>query len=239
MPIPQTAYGQEIRGSITSSERPPDRAHMVDSDSNAPHPNGLLEGPFSAIFDHSHIPMALLDSDRRYVAVNDALISLYEYPRAELLGSRADGMVVDDGRGIDARWEELVRSNQLYGERVVEHANGTQLQVAYAAHGTTVGDRWLALVVTLSASLQPDGPELIGSAPIAPTRRMESKLTAREREVVKLVALGSTTRQVAAELSLSPDTIRSHVRNAMAKTGAHTRAQLVALVLAEGLIEDE
>jgi hypothetical protein len=62
-------------------------------------------------------------------------------------------MVVDDSRGIGARWEQLVRTNQLYGERVVEHANGTQLQVAYAAHGMTVGDRWLALVVTLSASL--------------------------------------------------------------------------------------
>ena len=42
----------------------------------------------------------------------------------------------------------------------------------------------------------------------------------------------------AANLHLSPDTIRSHVRNSMAKTGAHTRAQLVALVLADGLIED-
>jgi DNA-binding CsgD family transcriptional regulator len=212
---------------------------MLNSDSNAPHPNGLLDGPFSLIFDHSHIPMALLDRGRRYVGVNDALISFYEYPRFKLLGSVADSMVVDDSHGIGARWEQLLRTNQLYGERVVKHANGTQLQVAYAANGMTVGDRWLALVVTLSASLQPDGPELIGSAPIAPTRRTESKLTAREREVVRLVALGSTTRQIAADLSLSPDTIRSHVRNAMAKTGAHTRAQLVALVLAEGLIEDE
>jgi DNA-binding CsgD family transcriptional regulator len=212
---------------------------MLDSDSNTPHPNGLLDGPFSAIFDESHIPLALLDSDRRYVGVNDALISFYEYPRSEILGSLADGMVVDDGRGIGARWERLVSTNQLYGERVIEHSNGTQLQVAYAAHGMTVGDRWLALVVTLSASLQPDGPELIGSAPIEVSRRAESKLTAREREVVRLVALGCTTRQLAADLSLSPDTIRSHVRNAMAKTGAHTRAQLVALVLAEGLIEDD
>jgi DNA-binding CsgD family transcriptional regulator len=32
--------------------------------------------------------------------------------------------------------------------------------------------------------------------------------------------------------------VRTHVRNAMAKTGAHTRAQLVALALADGLIED-
>jgi PAS domain S-box-containing protein len=212
---------------------------MLAPESNTPFPNGLLDGPFSAIFDHSHIPMALLDRERRYVGVNDALINFYEYPRSELLGSSADSMVVDDSRGIGARWEQLVSTNQLYGERVIAHANGTQLQVAYAAHVMTVGDRWLVLVVTLSASLQPDGPELIGSAPIESSPGVGSKLTGREREVVKLVALGSTTRQIAADLSLSPDTIRSHVRNAMAKTGAHTRAQLVALVLAEGLIEDD
>jgi PAS domain S-box-containing protein len=211
---------------------------MLHSNVNTPDANGLLDGPFSAIFDHSRIPMALLDRDRRYVRVNDALIDFYEYPRPEILGSLADRMVVDGRDRIDARWRQLVRTNQLYGERVVEHSNGTQLQVAYAAHGTTLGDRWVALVVTLSARFQAGGPELIGAAPIESPSGAESKLTTREREVVRLVALGSTTRQVAAGLSLSPDTIRSHVRNAMAKTGAHTRAQLVALVLAEGLVED-
>jgi DNA-binding CsgD family transcriptional regulator len=182
--------------------------------------------------------MALLDGDRRYVRVNDALISFYEYPRSELLGSLADRMVVDDSGGIGARWEQLVRTNQLYGERVVKHSNGTHLHVTYAAHGTTLGGRWLALVVTLSARFQPGGPDLIGTAPIESPRGAESRLTAREREVVRLVALGSTTRQIAADLHLSTDTIRSHVRNSMAKIGAHTRAQLVALALADGLIED-
>jgi PAS domain S-box-containing protein len=205
---------------------------MLDSNTNKAHPNGRVDTLFRSIFDHSRIPMALLDRDRRYVKVNDALISFYEYPRSELLGSVADSMVVDDTGGIGTRWEQLVRTNQLYGERVIAHANGSQLQVAYAAHGTTLGDRWLALVVTLSARFQ-SGPELIGVSPIEPPGGAGSTLTAREREVVKLLALGSTTRQVAADLSLSPETIRSHVRNAMVKTGARTRAQLVALVLAE------
>ena len=203
-----------------------------DSNSNTADPNGL--GPFSSIFDRASIPMALLDPDRRYVRVNDALINLYKYPRSRLLGSLADRMVVDDSARIEARWEQLVSSNQLYGERVVRHANGTQLQVAYAAHGTTLGGRWLAVVVTLSARFRPGGADLIGTTAIESPRGAESKLTAREREIVRLVALGSTTRQIAADLHLSPDTIRSHVRNSMAKIGAHTRAQLVALVLAAG-----
>jgi PAS domain S-box-containing protein len=204
---------------------------MLDSNTNTAPSSDRPDWLFSSIFDHSRIPMALLDRDRRFVKVNDALISFYEYPRSELLGSVADSMVVDGG-GIAGRWEQLVRTNQLYGERVIAHSNGSQLQVAYAAHSMTLGDRWLVLVVTLSARFQSGGPELIGAAAIERPRGAESTLTTREREVVKLLALGSTTRQVAAGLSLSPETIRSHVRNAMAKTGARTRAQLVALMLA-------
>jgi DNA-binding CsgD family transcriptional regulator len=62
-------------------------------------------------------------------------------------------------------------------------------------------------------------------------------LTPREREVVRRVALGRSTPQIAADLSLSPATVRSHVRNAMVKAGAHTRAQLVALLLGEGIAD--
>ena len=193
--------------------------------------------PFWSIFEHSRIPMAVLDDQRRYLKVNDALVDFYEYPRAQLIGSRADSMVVADQDGIDARWEQLVEAGQLYGERIVEHSGGTHLRVTYAAHSVTVGDTWLVLIVTLSARL-PDCAELIGKTQVESAGPNGSKLTAREREVVRLVALGSNTRRIADELSLSPDTVRSHVRNAMGKSGAHTRAHLVALVLSDGLALD-
>ncbi len=56
-------------------------------------------------------------------------------------------------------------------------------------------------------------------------------LTDREREVVTLIAMGLDTGEIAAELHISPETVRTHVRNAMAKLNVHTRAQLVAVVL--------
>ncbi len=58
-----------------------------------------------------------------------------------------------------------------------------------------------------------------------------AKLTAREREVLDLLAQGDTGQQVADQLYLSPETVRTHVRNAMAKLGARTRVQAVALVV--------
>jgi DNA-binding CsgD family transcriptional regulator len=101
--------------------------------------------------------------------------------------------------------------------------------------------------VTLSAQLEPGGPELIGAGRADGTSTAIPKrgkaggdvLTAREREVVRRVALGASTRRIAADMYLSPATVRSHVRNAMVKTGAHTRAQLVAIALGEGLVGDQ
>lgn len=56
-------------------------------------------------------------------------------------------------------------------------------------------------------------------------------LTRREREILGMLADGLSGAQIAARLSLSPETVRTHVRNAMAKLGASTRSQAVALAL--------
>jgi DNA-binding CsgD family transcriptional regulator len=56
-------------------------------------------------------------------------------------------------------------------------------------------------------------------------------LTKREREVVTLIALGRDTGQIARELHIASETVRTHVRNAMSKLKARTRAQLVAIAL--------
>jgi DNA-binding CsgD family transcriptional regulator len=62
------------------------------------------------------------------------------------------------------------------------------------------------------------------------------QLSEREREVMTLVASGLQSGDVAERLFLSPETIRSHVQNALAKLGAHTRAHGVAVALVTGEI---
>jgi DNA-binding CsgD family transcriptional regulator len=51
---------------------------------------------------------------------------------------------------------------------------------------------------------------------------------------VRHVARGSTGPEIADELSISHDTVRTHVRNAMTKVGARSRAHLVAKALGDG-----
>jgi DNA-binding NarL/FixJ family response regulator len=67
-------------------------------------------------------------------------------------------------------------------------------------------------------------------APSADLRRLE-RLSPREQEILGLLADGLTGRAIATSLFLSPETIRTHVRNAMSKLGARTRVQAVALTL--------
>jgi two-component system, NarL family, response regulator DevR len=67
-------------------------------------------------------------------------------------------------------------------------------------------------------------------------RARDQALTQREREVLRLLADGMTNEAMGAELSISPQTVRTHVQKAMEKLGAQTRVQAVATALREGLI---
>jgi PAS domain S-box-containing protein len=183
--------------------------------------------------------MALVGRDRRYTQVNDAAIELYKYRREDVIGQPAGHTVVgEDPEEADAQWEQLLSTNELYGERVISDGSGKLLHISFAAHGSTASGRWQVLFVTLSAHLQAGDAELIGALDAEEARAFAPSLTPREREVVRRVALGASTRRIAADLYLSPATVRSHVRNAMVKTNAHTRAQLVAIVLGDGLISE-
>jgi DNA-binding NarL/FixJ family response regulator len=62
------------------------------------------------------------------------------------------------------------------------------------------------------------------------------ELTAREREVMVLVAYGWSNVQIAARLQLSPATVKTHVARALAKLGVADRAQLTSLAYESGLI---
>jgi DNA-binding NarL/FixJ family response regulator len=61
-------------------------------------------------------------------------------------------------------------------------------------------------------------------------------LTARERQVLSLVAGGSTNREIAEELGLSPKTVNRHVENIFDKLGVSSRAAAVAKALKTGSI---
>jgi DNA-binding NarL/FixJ family response regulator len=68
-----------------------------------------------------------------------------------------------------------------------------------------------------------------------PSRDLE-QLTAREREVMALVAVGLSNDEIAQRLFVSPATAKTHVSRAMVKLGARDRAQLVVFAYESGLV---
>jgi DNA-binding NarL/FixJ family response regulator len=69
--------------------------------------------------------------------------------------------------------------------------------------------------------------------PIAPERL--AVLTDRERDAVRLAALGLTNDEIATELIISPLTAKTHLNRAMTKLGARDRAQIVIIAYETGL----
>jgi DNA-binding NarL/FixJ family response regulator len=61
-------------------------------------------------------------------------------------------------------------------------------------------------------------------------------LSKREREILQKVANGSTTKQVASELGISPHTVKTHLERIFEKLGANDRAQAVAIAIRTGIV---
>ena len=64
----------------------------------------------------------------------------------------------------------------------------------------------------------------------------DDQLTLREIEVLRLIALGHTSAEIAAKLHISPRTVESHRARIHNKLGLTTRAELVRYVLGRGLL---
>ena len=64
----------------------------------------------------------------------------------------------------------------------------------------------------------------------------EEELTAREIAVLRLIALGNANKEIAAQLRISDETVKSHVTNILEKLGANDRTHAVTTALRRGII---
>jgi DNA-binding NarL/FixJ family response regulator len=62
-------------------------------------------------------------------------------------------------------------------------------------------------------------------------------VTPREVDVLQLVAKGNTNKEIAAQLSLTEETVKSHIRNILAKLEANDRTHAVAIGVKRGIID--
>jgi DNA-binding NarL/FixJ family response regulator len=79
-------------------------------------------------------------------------------------------------------------------------------------------------------------PVLAGILVSSQARDSLPSLTQRERDVLRLLADGLSNDEIGKQLFISPETVRTHVRKAMAKLEADTRTQAVATALRQSII---
>jgi DNA-binding NarL/FixJ family response regulator len=79
-------------------------------------------------------------------------------------------------------------------------------------------------------------PVLAGVLSSSIATQKVAELTQRERDVLRLLADGLSNEEIGRELFISPETVRTHVRKAMARLDADTRTQAVATALRHSLI---
>ncbi len=65
----------------------------------------------------------------------------------------------------------------------------------------------------------------------------EGALTSKEIEVVRLIAAGNANKEIAAQLSITEETVKSRVKNILDKLGANDRTHAVSIALKRGIIE--
>jgi two-component system response regulator NreC len=88
--------------------------------------------------------------------------------------------------------------------------------------------------------LQPElGARLLEAESEERRRAAEDPLSEREREILRLLALGHTNQEIAKMLFVSVRTAETHRAHIMQKLGLSSRAELVRYALAEGMLDEE
>jgi PAS domain S-box-containing protein len=187
----------------------------------------------AAALDHVDLAIIATDRDGCVVTWNARAESLYGWSKDEALGRPIGELTVpaDEGGAAQEIIDAVVRGESWEGEFRVRGKDG-RIFSAYVKNSPIFDDAGdLIGIVGVSVEMQA-GPLAAAVRSAAHNARERAKaLSPREREVLGLLARGLTGEQIAARLALSPETVRTHVRNAREKLGASTRVEAVTMAL--------
>ena len=188
----------------------------------------------------SQMAAVVVDHEDRVVSWSSAAERLLGYDGEAVLGRPLQEVL--DGRDIFGnrlcRHGCWLRETWSRGEPVqrfeleARHADGHRLRLAVEAEpGEENGNAgWVYCLL-------PDRRRAPVPAEFLPTPAISGfSLTPRELEVLRLLARGAETPEIARELGISSTTVRNHIQHLLEKLGAHTRLQVVSLAHRHGLL---
>jgi DNA-binding NarL/FixJ family response regulator len=195
---------------------------------------------------------AFLDGEPDLEVVGDAdggTAALDVLDRLDSQGRRPDVVVMDlqmaplDGiestRLIRARYDDVqVVALTSFGEDARVHAALEAGAAGYLLKDSEADEVATAVRTARRGELQLDPAVARRLASSLRTTSSEAQqLTARELEVLRLVGAGKANKEIAAELSISERTARTHVSNILGKLGLSSRTQAALWAVREGLVE--
>lgn len=141
----------------------------------------------------------------------------------------ADVIVLTDAQEADVALEALGA-----GARGFVFKRDSSHHIVHAVRAVASGDAWLVPKVT-GLMLDRFSAQLSGRLIRAPGD--VATLTEREREVLGLIAAGSSGAEVAAKLSVSEATVKSHVHHVLQKLGLRNRVEAALIAYQAGLVD--
>jgi len=172
--------------------------------------------PVEEVLEHVNVPSYRLDASGVVRWLNMAARGIV----GDVRGRQFTSVVVP---------EDTLRAKELFARKIVGGAEVTDAAVSlHAADGGRVA-------VEISSIPIYRGDHVVGvfgqvsDLVEEPHPHPSLHLTPRQAEVLALLERGRTTKQIAAELHLSVETVRNHVRGILAAMGAHSRLEAVAI----------
>ena len=167
------------------------------------------------------------DEEGGFVAANRYACTMLGRQREELLRTHLGDVVwgadplpsVDDGSAV--------------GIAQLRHSDGSKVIVRYQVRALNGGDSPFA--VWLATPRHVGRPSSLEAR--SPRARDHGVLSAREIEILQLIADGLENEAIARELYISTETVKSHVRRILQKLGAHSRTYAVAVALRRAMVD--
>jgi DNA-binding NarL/FixJ family response regulator len=153
-----------------------------------------------------------------------------ESPEEVLETLQAEGLLRDTRVILLNGGRSLAWANQALraGVRGILPRDLSAVQLAAALNAVSQG---FALLHPVELQLQGTG-----GAALSETADLIEALTAREREVLQMLAQGRGNKDIASRLKISEHTVKFHVASILGKLGASTRTEAVSVALRRGLI---
>jgi DNA-binding NarL/FixJ family response regulator len=119
-----------------------------------------------------------------------------------------------------------------HGERPERHIASAAMQAGASAYVSRTAETAELQRAVAAAAAQESFVD-----PAVPPKGSRGKLTGRQRQILQLLANGESTTVAARELGLSEETVKTHIKTALARLGARNRTHAVAIALRECLID--